>query len=197
MTQARSRFSSFEEYLSYSDAMEGRYLLIDGELVELPPESEPNDFIANYLMVRLANSEIAPLRLIRPGKCEIQVPVLEPQDPANRFPDLVILREEHIPLTERRLTITIDMPPPQLVAEVISPGKTNRERDTIRKKAQYADRGIPEYWLIDPKAKAVTVLMLQGDRYIVSGVFQGDESIKSPTFGVLAIGVSQIFSAEQ
>ncbi len=197
MTQARSRFSSFEEYLSYSDAMEGRYLLIDGELVELPPESEPNDFIANYLMVRLANSGIAPLRLIRPGKCEIQVPVLEPKDPANRFPDLVILREEHIPLTERRLTITIDMPPPQLVAEVISPGKTNRERDTIRKKEQYADRGIPEYWLIDPKAKAVTVLMLQGDRYIVSGVFQGDESIKSPTFGVLAIGVSQIFSAEQ
>jgi Uma2 family endonuclease len=196
MTQARSRFSSFEEYLSYSDGLEGRYLLIDGELVELPPESEPNDFIANYLMVRLASCGIAPLRLIRPGKCEIQVPVLEPKDPANRFPDLVILREEHIPLTERRLTITVDMPPPQLVAEVISPGKTNWERDTVRKRAQYANRCIPEYWLIAPKAKTVTVLVLQGDRYQVSGVFQGDEAIVSPTFGTLAIGASQIFSAD-
>ena len=66
MTQARVRFSNFEEYLSYSDKtpLEGRYLLIDGELVELPPESEPNNWIANHLQFLLVAAKVAPLRLI-------------------------------------------------------------------------------------------------------------------------------------
>jgi Uma2 family endonuclease len=37
MTQAKPRFVTFEEYLSYGD-LEGRYELIAGELVDLPPE---------------------------------------------------------------------------------------------------------------------------------------------------------------
>lgn len=58
----------------------------------------------------------------------------------------------------RRLTIKLDMPPPQLVVEVVSPGKANRERDLIRKRARYAARGIPEYWLIDSQDQTITVL---------------------------------------
>jgi Uma2 family endonuclease len=42
MTQAKAKFATFEEYLSASDTLEGRYELIDGELVELSPESEQN-----------------------------------------------------------------------------------------------------------------------------------------------------------
>ena len=51
MTQAKPRFLTFEEYLEYEDDSEGRYELIDGELVELPPESEPNASIAAYLFL--------------------------------------------------------------------------------------------------------------------------------------------------
>ncbi|MCU0549704.1 MAG: hypothetical protein MUC48_10185 [Leptolyngbya sp. Prado105] len=48
MTQAKLRFSSFEEYLAAGDdlELEGRYELIDGELVKLPPESIGNNSIA-------------------------------------------------------------------------------------------------------------------------------------------------------
>ncbi|NJL48239.1 MAG: Uma2 family endonuclease, partial [Leptolyngbyaceae cyanobacterium SM2_5_2] len=62
------------------------------------------------------------LELIHPGKCEVEVPVLRPRDAANRYPDLVVLRPEHLPLTQRRLTITRQMPPPRWVVEVVSPG---------------------------------------------------------------------------
>lgn len=110
MVQSRPRFATFEDYLAY-EGLEGRYELIEGELVELPPESEWNLSIANYLYFLLVAQNFS-ARLVHPGKCELQVPVLQPKDPANRFPDLVILREEHLPLTQRRLTITLDMPPP-------------------------------------------------------------------------------------
>jgi len=198
MTQARVRFSNFEEYLSYSDKtpLEGRYLLIDGELVELPPESEPNNWIANHLQFLLVAAKVAPLRLIKIHSLELQVPVLHPGDAANRYPDLVVLREEHLAMTQRRLTITLDMPPPRLIAEVISPGKSNRELDVIRKRNQYAVVGVSEYWLIEPKAQTIQVLTLQGKAYEEVGVFGRGDAIASREFPRLVLTTDQIFEAD-
>jgi Uma2 family endonuclease len=198
MTQAQLKFTTFEEYLSYSHEMdmEGRYELIDGELVELLPESESNNWIANYLQFLLAATKITPLRLIRIHALELQVPVLQPKDSANRYPDLVVLRPEHLELTQRRLTITIDMPPPRLIAEVVSSGKTNRDRDYIPKRAQYAAIAVPEYWLIDPSTQTVMVLTLDGEAYREVGVFSGDEAIGSIEFTELNLTVAQIFQSE-
>ncbi|MBF2083418.1 Uma2 family endonuclease [Thermoleptolyngbya sp. C42_A2020_037] len=194
MTQAKPRFSSFAEYLAYSDGLEGRYTLVNGEPIELPPESPENDFIARLLLLNLATSGIAPLALVTIHTLQIQVSVLEPGDPASRYPDLAVLRPEHLELMQRRLTVTIDMPPPRLVAEVISSG--NRNRDFERKRSQYADRGIPEYWLIDPEDKTVTVLLLEGDEYEVFAVYRGNTPIISPALGTLAIAPVQLFGAE-
>jgi Uma2 family endonuclease len=192
MTQAKPRFSTFEEYLTYDDDTDNRYELIDGELVELPPESEPNDFIANLLFLKLVALGIPP-RLVRPGKCEVQVPVLQKKDAANRYPDFIVLEEVHLGLVQKRFTIKLDMPPPRLVAEVLSPGKENRDRDLIRKRDQYAKRGIPEYWLIDPENQTLTVLTLQAQHYTVVGVFQGNQAIASPTFPTLILTAQEIF----
>ena len=195
MTQAKPKFATFEEYLSYSGELEGQFQLIDGELIELPPESEPNNWIANYLFLLLSNLGCVNPRLIKPHACEIQVQILQPKDPANRFPDLVILREEHLQLTQRRLTITLDMPPPQLIAEVVSPGRTNRDRDYINKRAQYAAIGVFEYWLIEPSTQTVMVLVLRGDEYREVGVFSGGDRIDSPTFPGLTLTANQIFQS--
>jgi Uma2 family endonuclease len=197
MTQAKVKFASFEAYLAWSDDpenyLEGQFELVDGELVDVPPESGLNNWIARHLMFAITNSGQVPLQLIVIHSLELQVPVLRSGDSANRYPDLVILQPEHIPLTQKRLTITLDMPPPQLVAEVLSPGKQNRERDLIRKRDQYAARGIPEYWLIDPETQMVTVLQLQNSHYGEVGVFQGDETINSLTLPDLQLTPVQVF----
>jgi Uma2 family endonuclease len=194
MTQAKPKFATFAEYLSYSSELEGRFQLIDGELVELPPESEGNDWIA--LVLRDLLVQVVKRRLIRLGKCEIQVPILQKRDTQNRFPDLVILREEHLQLTQRRLTITLDMPPPRLVVEVVSPGRTNRDRDYINKRSQYAAIGVDEYWIVDPQAQTVLVLSLAGEEYQEVGQFCGKEAIVSIAFAELALTVEQVFQAE-
>lgn len=195
MTQARVKFTSFEEYLSSSDAMslEGRYELIDEKLIELPPKSRLNSTIAVRILLVLLAAGI-PVELIHPGKCEVQVPVLQPHDAANRYPDLVVLRPEHLNLTQRRLTITLDMPPPRLIVEVVSPGKTNRDRDYIHKRSQYAAIGVPEYWLVDPVAQTVMVLSLQGEEYQEIGVFGQSDAIASIEFAGLRLAAAQIFN---
>ena len=199
MTQAKVKLASFEEYLAYSDEtpIEGRFELVSGELVELPPESEPNNWLANYLQFLLVAANLAPLRLIKMHALELEVPVLQSNDAANRYPDLVVLRPEHLELTQRRLTITRDMPPPRLVVEVVSPGKTNRDRDYVHKRAQYAALGVPEYWLIDPTDQTVMVLSLAGETYREIGVFGAQRTLASVEFPDLALKAGQIFEPDR
>ncbi len=44
---------TFEQYLKWDNGTEKRYELVDGRLIELPPESEPNTSLANFLFLQL------------------------------------------------------------------------------------------------------------------------------------------------
>ncbi|MDX2099056.1 MAG: Uma2 family endonuclease [Leptolyngbyaceae cyanobacterium bins.59] len=185
---------TFEEYLALDDTgVEGRCELVDGELLDLPPESGLNVIIASYLFLMFREAGI-PFQLLHAGRCEVQTPVLEPGDAANRFPDLVILRREHLPLVQHRLTVTIDMPPPRLVVEVVSPGKTSYDRDYIRKRHQYAVIGVPEYWIVNPDDGTVLVLEWQAGHYVEVGRFQGDQLIQSLEVPQLRLTAGQVFA---
>ncbi len=192
MTQAKPQFASFADYLALDpgELPEGRFEYVDGELRELMPESSLNDEIATYLFLALVAIGI-PFQLIKTGTCEVEVV----GRPRTRIPDLVILREEHPALTRRRLTITREMPPPRLIAEVISPGVQNRQRDTIDKRRQYAEIQVPEYWLIDPEGQTVTVLQLVNEAYLAAGVFQGADPIQSIALGTLPFTAAQVLAA--
>ena len=193
-TVAPKTFATFEEYLAYDDGTDNCYELVNGELVLLPPESEENDWTALDLRDELIR--YTPRRLVRIHTGEVQVPVIGPGDAANRFPDLMVLDEVHLDLTKKRFTITLEMPPPRMVAEVVSPGQESRQRDYERKRAQYAAIGIPEYWIIDPQQAQVTVLFLEEGQYVEVGVFRGDEAISSPTFPELCLSAKALLSPE-
>lgn len=59
-----------------------------------------------------------------------------------------------------RGTITLEMPPPALIIEVVSPGTVNENRDYRFKRSEYAARGVPEYWAIHPEEQKITVFTL-------------------------------------
>jgi Uma2 family endonuclease len=188
---------SFEDYLASEDTgFEGLAELIDGELIELPPESGVNTEVAAIWFAALLSSGVNVLHL-KVGNCEIQTPVLERGDAANRFPDVVVIREEHRSLTLQRMTITLKMPPPRFVLEVVSSGQVNRHRDYVRKRAQYAAVGIPEYVIVDPEEQTVTVLVLEQGSYREVGCYRGEQHIISPTFPDLALTGNQIFLPTQ
>jgi Uma2 family endonuclease len=197
MTQV-TRKLTFEEYASLDaedwvklGLPEGRCEYVEnGELFELPSKSGINTRIAHYLFLLLVNAGI-PFNLICLYACEIEVS----GKPKTRYPDLVILREEHLSLTQKRLFIRLHMPNPQLVVEVVSPGNDNYKRDYTAKREQYQDRGIPEYWLLNPETETIEVLELKDGRYVELGKFQGTVPIQSPTFKSLTFTAQQVFSA--
>jgi Uma2 family endonuclease len=197
MTQAKVRFANFEEYLTWSDDpenyLEGRYELIDEELVQLMPESGFNLAVAKFLFFMLVTTGI-PLELVMLGGVEVQVPILQPGDAANRFPDLLVLREDHPDLIAKRATITREMSPPLMVVEVASPGKRNHERDYQNKLAQYEAIGVAEYWIVDPEAQAVVVFELQQRGYRKIGNFQGKSIVPCSTCPALTLTAEQILN---
>ena len=194
MTFTKARFASFEEYLTAdaSDLPEGRYEYWDGELVPVMSESGVNDFLANYLFSLLIIAGI-PIELIRPHSCEVEVP----GRPRTRYPDLTILDLVHLPLIERRNTITRDMPPPRLIAEVVSPGNENSDnykRDYEVKPQQYSAIAVLEYWIHDRDREWIKVGVLNDGTYQFE-TFRGNEKIISPTFPDAILTASQILNA--
>lgn len=189
MTQAKQRFQSFEDYLSYDDGTDTLYELFNGELIEVPPESGENTSIAVFLLLQFA-AIVGHLR-VRPHGLELEVS----GEPRNRYPDLTIIRPEHIEQLRQRNTIRLSMAPPLLVVEVVSPGELQHNRDYIAKRSQYQDCGIPEYWIINPETQTVLVLTLTETTYTEVGTFSGDEKVRSPQFAALNLTANQLFAA--
>jgi Uma2 family endonuclease len=188
---------SFEDYLALDNTgLECRAELIDGALTELPPEAGLNSSIVIFVLSHLLAIGV-PFTHIKPYCCEIQTPTLEWGDAANRYPDLVVLENQHLRLIKKRNTITLEMPPPRFVMEVVSPGKTNRHRDYIRKRAQYAVVGIPEYVIVDPEEQLLIVLVLEQGTYREAGCYRGDQGVVSPTFPTLTLTANQLFASTQ
>ena len=82
-----------------------------------------------------------------------------------------------------------------LVMEVLSPGEENRRRDVEIKREEYARAGIPEYWIVDPEGRRVTVLVLEGATYREHGAFGPDDTATSATLAGLAVSVADLFAS--
>ena len=189
MIQVKPRFQSFEEYLSYNDGTDKLYELFNGELIELPPESGKNVQIATFLLLRFAL--LLGTDRVRGHGLELEVN----GEPRNRYPDLTILREEHIEQLAQRNTVRLNMSPPLLVVEVVSPGELQRNRDYIAKRVQYQDCGISEYWIVDPNTQTILILEFAKNNYTEVGSFKNEERLISPQFDELNLTAAQIFDS--
>lgn len=194
MTQAKPRFSSFEEYLSYDDGSDRRYELVNGELIELPTESPKNLLISTFLLIHFAQMGISIYRL----GMKHQIAVNSTKVTA-REPDLTVHSEASAQaiLQQSQALLGRDMPAPDLVVEVVSPGEPgsdNYDRDYVEKPREYAKRGIPEFWQVDPDRAVVTVLTLKNGAYVARS-FRGSDRIVSPTFDELQLTAAQVLGA--
>ncbi|MGG6240126.1 Uma2 family endonuclease [Nodosilinea sp. AN01ver1] len=181
---------SLDDFFAYDDGTDTLYELENGELIATSSESDRNRRIAVILSAYFLQAGIGPECL----RMKTEVTVLGARSTV-RLPDLMVLSDElaipgriasRIALENApRSTVTIDMPPPQLVVEVVSPGKKNSDRDYRYKRSQYEARGIAEYWIVDPILQKVTVLTLVEGLY-EAAIFEGEADITSALLTELA-----------
>jgi Uma2 family endonuclease len=180
---------TYEEFLNFDDGTEYLYELENGELIQVASESELNQTISVFLLLYFARLGIYQDRLRVKSEIAVQSYTV-----GVRVPDLMIFSEELASAMRgaKRSLVTLDMPPPMLVVEVVSPD--SEKRDYRYKRTEYAARGIPEYWIIDPIAEKVTILEWVEGMY-EEKVFQSKDNIISPQLGTLSLTVNEILQA--
>lgn len=193
MTIATEKRMTLAEYLDYDDGTDARYELEDGVLVEMGAENPLNNTIAMFLAFEFAKLGIGYRRLATGH----QVGVSSTKATA-RQPDLIVHSDASADaILNGGKILFAEMPAPLLVVEVVSSSDTDpksRKRDYQDKRAEYAARGIPEYWIVDPIAAVVLVLTLNGAEYQEQR-FTDSMAIASPTFPALSLTAEQILTA--
>lgn len=171
------------QYLRLTDHSRRLLEFTDGALEVLPMPTDMHQVISRFLLFaffgfideRGGTVLYAPLRLqTRPGKF--------------REPDLLLVQDATDPRRQNNYWRGAD-----LVIEIVSPD--DPERDTKDKVADYAQAGIPEYWIVNPENETITVLRLEHERYTEHGVFRRDETASSALLAGFTVSVNAVFDA--
>jgi Uma2 family endonuclease len=81
-----------------------------------------------------------------------------------------------------------------LAMEVVSGGADDRNRDLVIKRSEYARAGIPEYWIIDPAAKCILLLVLHGKKYRLHAEFKAGDRVASQELPGFDVDVASVFA---
>ena len=130
------------------------------------------------IRAQLGRIRFAPLRVrLWPGKmCE---------------PDLVFMAAAHVDRCGSQYWGA-----PDLVAEVLSP--SDADLDRIVKMQEYAQAGIPEYWIVDPENKKIEVYALPAgaSEYQLSRMAGVGDTLTSTQLPGLQLVLAELFAEE-
>jgi len=169
---------SADEFADADYAAPWKYEREDGRLVVMPPDGKDHIVTSSPWLDRLIV-----YKLNHPEVVWQVVPNawIRVSDGTDRIGDLgVYLVETEIP--DR---------PPAMMFEVVSPGKVSRERDYIKKRAEYHKLGVREYVIVDRFQETVTVLTYAVEGY-QERVLTAADTYTSPLLPGLAVPLAEV-----
>lgn len=102
-------------------------------------------------------------------------------------PDVFVVLNPHLD----RVTPSRLIGAPDLVIEVASPRTARHDLD--EKLHSYARAEVPEYWVVNPDAQTVEVLVWQNWSYSSLGLFAGHTTLPSQVVPDFPVSVEQFF----
>ncbi len=162
---AHAHLLSLDEWWESGEDREVRVELQEGVRIVAPRPRPAHARVVLSLATQLSDQ-------LPPGfevLIEVDV-VIDPNTPATvRVPDIIVRSTTSVefPITADQLALAI---------EVMSPG--SRRTDRVTKSSEYAEAGIPHYWIVDEDL-SVTALELTPGGYVATG-FVGDIVTSTP-----------------
>jgi len=174
---------SADKFADAEYAVPWKYEREDGRLVVMPPDGQDHNDIAEPWRDELVLYK----RLTRPGhvqmvKSEAWIRVGGGTD---RIGDLAVY------LASDRPVLPIPDRVPDLVFEIVSPGRLAHERDYLKKRDDYFRLGVREYVITDRFERKVTVLTHTPGGY-AERVLTAADTYTSPLLPGLAVPLAEI-----
>ena len=178
---------SVEEFMELPDTFDKRKMELDeGELYIMPRPRTGHQF----LQLRLGSYFERYLDEFDDPPADVFHDVIVALSLESRIlfsPDLVIiLQGSRAVVTDRMVEGA-----PDIVVEILS---SDRRRDLVRKRRVYAEAGVPEYWIFDPRADTATLLELRDGEYVERAVLDAASVLTTPLLPGLAIPLAEVFA---
>jgi len=162
---------TFEQFRQLPDDGK-RYELVRGEVHLTPSPTTKHQLVLQRLFASL-NSHLSknPLGRMLIAPLDVRLGADTALQPDMRYvanAHVAIIQEDYI------------RGAPDLVVEILSPSTAAHDRAT--KLHLYAEAGVGEMWFIDPQAKTVELLKLQGNKYLVEAALAGRQTLTSTSF---------------
>jgi Uma2 family endonuclease len=162
------------------------YELLNGRVVRNPPAGWPHGEVGHTLQLLLGLwVRQHGLGKVYDSSQGFELPSGDTVEPDHSFVSHERLRSAPPPELGEFLRVV-----PDLIVEVTS--LSNASPDRGEKKAIYERNGVTEYWLVDPRARTLTVLLLKDGRYGPAAPLGEDQRHRSPVLG-LEILVGDLF----
>ncbi len=177
-----ARRISIEE-LEKHGGPEGRWELINGELIEMPPDSELHGAVDSTFHIHLGSYVLAKkLGLLYISETCY---VISEDPPTVRKPDVSFIRTGRLPANRNQDGFI--RAAPDLVAEVISP--SDRMAEVLTKVGMWLAFGVPMVFLIAPIARTLTVFRPDREPRTlgIEQTFDGEDIVPGFTLPVRAI----------
>ncbi|HEY2422202.1 MAG TPA: Uma2 family endonuclease [Neobacillus sp.] len=181
-------------HYSYADYVKSpedvRYEVIDGQIISMSPApTTKHQHIQRELLIEIG-------MYLREKECSvfgspIDVCLFADQSTSNEKikdwvqPDIVVVCDRN-KINPRNIVGA-----PDLAIEILSP--LTARNDRVIKFNHYQKAGVREYWIVDPSNEYVEVFLLLNDRFISSGFYTKEDSIKVHILDDLSINLKHIF----
>jgi Uma2 family endonuclease len=162
-----------------------RYEVIEGELFVSRAPGLPHQIVSGNIYYQLRSY----LDKNPVGKI-IATPGLVFSQYSGVIPDLVFFthgRGEEIIANERLVAA------PDIVIEILSPGRENISRDRVAKRQLYAKHGVHEYWIVDSENRSVEIYRSSGQSLESAAMLRLDQEITSPLLPGFSCPVAKVF----
>ncbi len=174
------------EYLQLTDGHEHRVEFTDGHLEFLEMPTVLHQQILMHLLLALSDyTGRGSKGLVLPMGTRVYL-----RDGKYREPDVVFKMASRLTGDDKRYLRGAD-----LVMEIVSEDRASHERDYETKVADYAEGQIGEYWIVDPQAKLIKVLALEGDKYVEHQSSGMGEHAQSKLLDGFSVSVDEVLSA--
>jgi Uma2 family endonuclease len=165
----------------YENEVIERYEYWNGEKIMMTPNSMEHEFVLSNLTL-IVNSFVRKHKLGRVFANNIALYLhgnLTQKD--FRLADLSFVKSERLDIVQSKGIFG----PPDLIVEILSPGKENTNRDRVEKYELYEKYAVHEYWIVNPYEEEVEIYSLKDGEYVRKGnsiVLDGIELARKDIF---------------
>ncbi len=80
---------------------------------------------------------------------------------------------------------------PDIVIEILSPA--NNKKELKYKHEVYEEAGVMEYWIVDPREKAVQIFQHTNGRLLASGYLYAEDKVTTPVLPGFSLDLAKLF----